>query len=44
MSFREGHLFTKQNQEQYSDFQQENYSDFQQPIIHINYPDFQRMI
>jgi glucan 1,3-beta-glucosidase len=39
MSYREGHLFTKQNQEEYSHIQQENYSDFQHQHIHINYPE-----
>ena len=38
MSYREGHLFTKHNQEEYSHIQQENYSDFQHQPIHINYP------
>ncbi len=42
MSFREGHLFTKQNQEQYSNFQQEHYSDFQHQTIHINYPELSK--
>ena len=39
MSFREGHLFTKQNQEQYSNFQQKDNSDFQHQHIHIDYPE-----
>jgi hypothetical protein len=39
MSYREGHLFTSQNQEKYSHIQQENDSDFQHQHIHINYPE-----
>jgi exo-beta-1,3-glucanase (GH17 family) len=42
MSYREGHLFTKHNQEEYSHIQQENYSDFQHQPIHINYPELSK--
>ncbi|MFM9944405.1 MAG: glycosyl hydrolase family 17 protein [Bacteroidia bacterium] len=42
MSYREGHLFTKLNQEKYSHSQQENDSNFQQQPIHVDYPELSK--